>query len=294
MADRRFIVADRRCNATDRRCNATDRLYTVTDRPRTVTDRRCNAADPRVDAADPARRALRGRCGRIALRCCSHTPAPPVPAFNGIPFSELVDAARKLYVGLRDTPAILDALDDYGYDADDAAEGLALVDAALAADATQQREYAEQYAATAAAEEALLALEILYTRLRKLARRVHPRGTPGYTGLGLDGDVPDDDDAFIADAERFYRTADADPTLVTGVRGLNKTTVADGLAHVETARAARDAQAEEAAEAQQATGLRTGAVARLRAHAAELAGTATDVLDPSNLRESLGLMDRGA
>ena len=217
-----------------------------------------------------------------------------MPAFSTIPFSQLVDGARTMYVGLRDTPATLDALDDYGYDAADAADGLALVEAALAADATQQREYAEQYTATEAAEQAALALEVRYTRHRKLARRVHPRGTPGYTGLGLDGGVPDDDDAFIADAERFYRTADADPKLVDGVRGLSKVAVADGLAHVETARAARDAQAEETGEAQQATGLRTGAVARLRAHAAELAGTATDVLDPSNLRESLGLMDRGA
>ncbi len=157
------------------------------------------------------------------------------------------------------------------------------------------QEYAEQYAATGAASAALAAAEVLYARHRRLSRLRHPCGSAGYRALGLTGRVPDSDAGLVAAAGAFYRALTDDPALAEGVRGLTPAAVADGLARVAAARSAMDTQSRETGEAQVATRLRDDAVALLRAHAAELAGTAKEALaDEPQLRETLGLRERGS
>ena len=99
--------------------------------------------------------------------------------------------------------------------------------------------------------------------------------------------------ALLAAADAFYRTLDATPALADGIRGLPREAVADGLARVERARTAMDAQTRERGEAQRATAGRDAADVRLRAHASELASVARVALaDRPQLREVLGLMER--
>ncbi len=215
--------------------------------------------------------------------------------FARLPLADLAAAARALYTGARDSRPAAALLEPYGYDADDYEEGLDLVEELDDLSADQMQEYAEQYAATGTARAALASAEALYGRHRRLATLRHRRGTPGYQALGLAGRVPRADAAFVATAGTFYRALTDDPTLAEGIRGLTPAAIADGLARAEAARTAMDTQSRETGEAQVATRLRDDAVALVRAHAAELAGTAKEALaDAPQLRETLGLMERGS
>jgi len=217
--------------------------------------------------------------------------------FASLPLSDLAARARAraLYSGARDHRDVAALLEPYGYDADDYEHGLDLVEDLDDHAADQMREYAEQYAATAKASAALAAVEVLYARHRRLARLRHRRDSAGYRALALAGRIPDSDAGLVAAAGTFYRALTDDPALGDGIRGLTPAAVADGRARVETARVAMDTQARETGEAQIATRLRDDTVARLRAHAAELAGTAKEALaDAPQLREALGLMERGS
>lgn len=214
--------------------------------------------------------------------------------FSNMRLDELVARARTLYTNARDDAQIAALLaNPYGYKADDYAAGLALVQEVTNLDADQEREYAEQYAATAAAAADLATLEGLFVAHRRLARTRHKRGTAGYNGLNLAGGIADDDEGLLAQAEAFYRMLEADPSLAEGIRGLNAAAVTDGLARVAAARKAYDAQARETGEAQRATHLRDDAAGRLRAHASELAEVArVGLADYPQLREKLGLLER--
>ena len=218
-----------------------------------------------------------------------------MPAFSSLNTSALVASARALSPGVRDTPDALSALADYGYTASDVDAGLDLVESAEDEAGHQQAEYAEQYAATEAAQTAVAEMEALFVRHRTLARLAHARGSDGYRGLGLTGRLPGRAPELVAAASTFYRALSDTPALATGVRGLAPAAVADGLARVKAARASMDAQSRETGEAQQATAAQDAAVVRLRAHASEMARVATLALgDRPQLRESLGLLERGA
>ena len=218
-----------------------------------------------------------------------------MPAFADLNRDALVTATRALYTGLRDSPDLLAALTDYGYAAADVEHGLDLAEDVETERGEQQAEYAEQYAATAAAQAAVADLEALYVRHRTLAGIAHPRGSEGYRGLGLTGRLPGRASALVGSASTFYHAIEADPTLADGVRGLGTTAVADGLARVEAARVAMDTQSRETGEAQQATAELLTALAHLRAHGSEMARVATVALaDRPQARERLGLTERGS
>ena len=218
-----------------------------------------------------------------------------MPAFADLNAADLVPATRAVYTGIRDTPEILSLLKDYGYALADVEHGLDLAEDVEAEDGEQQAEYAEQYAATAAAQAAVADLEALLVRHRTLARITHDRGTDGYRALGLVGRLPDRAPAIVAAASVFYRSLTTDPALAAGIRGLGPDAVADGLKRVEAARVALDTQSRETGEAQQATADLLTALARLRAHGTEMASVAEVALaGRPQLRESLGLMERGA
>lgn len=208
---------------------------------------------------------------------------------------ELVAACDTMFTNALNTPDILEALAPYGYDAhriDDLGE---LVDDVEGLDADQQREYGEQFAATAAANTAVTLAETTWVRHRKLSRVAHRRGTPGYRALGLVGTVPQDDQQMLSAAEGYYRVLGESPDLQTSVAGVNVTAaeVERGRAQVEAARAALAAQQKETGEAQQATRSRDDRVAVLRAAAHDFAEVAKVALeDTPQRREVLGLLER--
>ncbi len=218
-----------------------------------------------------------------------------MPAFSHLPTPELLRAADRLYTGVRDTPGVLDALQPYEYDREDVIAGLALVEALQDTIGDQAVETAEARAATAVARAAIDAVRRAYTRHRILARRKHPRGTPGHSALRLDGDTPDDDDQLLADADRFYQTLEGAPDLAAPIRNLPARAIDDAQAAIDTAEDADDAQTREAGEAQRATVARQTAERILRAETAELAEAARLALeDQPQLRETLGLLERGS
>ena len=218
-----------------------------------------------------------------------------MPGIASLNDSDLPVAASALYTGVRDTPEILALLADYGYTTADADAGLDLVESAEDEAAEQTAEYAEQYAATAAAHTAVATLEAGFVRLRRLARIKYPRGSDAYRALGLAGRLSTRAPGILAAAGTFYRAADANPKLLDDIRGIDKADIDDGLARLDAARTALDTQSRETGEAQQATAEAIAARVRLRAHASEMARTATVALDGRpQLRESLGLLERGS
>ncbi|MEM1054674.1 MAG: hypothetical protein AAGI52_04040 [Bacteroidota bacterium] len=214
--------------------------------------------------------------------------------FGSLPLSDLVAKSRTLYTNARDDAGINATLTtDFGFDPGHFDAGLALVEEVSALDADQQREYGEQFVATEKAQQAVADLRALYSAHRRLGRAAHRRGSAAYNALGLSGNTPDERARLLADADAFYRAIEDDPTLADGVRGLTPTIVGKARDAVEDARAAMDAQTQEAGEAQRATALRDDAVARLRAHAGELAEVAKiGLADRPQLRERLGLLER--
>ena len=222
------------------------------------------------------------------------THTPPIPMFGTLPLDRLAARARTLYTNARDTPEIAAILaDPYGYTPADFDAGLALVTDLQQAIADHVREYGEQFLATEASEDATAALAALFTAHRRLARTAVPRGTARYDALGLRGLVADGEAALFDQTGTFYQTLTDDPTLADGIRGLNPAAVARGLAAVETARAAEDAQVKETGEAQRSTVLRDRAAHAVRIHAGELAEVAKIALtDQPQLREVLGLLER--
>ncbi len=209
--------------------------------------------------------------------------------------ADLADRTTTLFTTLAADPDALKDLAPYEIERDDEiARGLALAEAFRAALGTQAAEKAEAVTATGTAALALAELEAFHVRHRKLGRAVHPRDSPAYRALGLAGRIPDADAEMVDGAETFYRALDTNPALATGVRGLNKTAVAAGLARVEAARAARAAQARESGEAQTATTVRQGIEVRLRALAADVAAAVEDAYhDQPQRREAFGLFERG-
>ena len=221
-------------------------------------------------------------------------PTHPMAAFSSLPLPQLIPAARALYTNARDDAGIAAALSDYGYTAPaDFDDGLALTAEAETAIGTQRAEYADQYAATAGANQTAAEVEALYSRHRQLARFAHPSGTDGHSALRLAGSTARDRAGLLQDAGAFYDLLAARPDLAAPIRGLDAEAITEGQARVATAREAQVAQSAEAGEAQRATTLRDDAVARLRAHTAELASVAKLALsDRPQLREKLGLLER--
>ena len=210
-----------------------------------------------------------------------------------MPTEDLLLASTRLYTGLRDNPDIAAALADFEYDKDDADAGLALVAALRKAIGVQGVEEAEKIDAAGGSFAATAALRAAYTVHRKRARRAHPASTPGYATLNLTGRVAASEAGLFAEARHVYTTLAGAPGLLAPIRNLSERAVADGLALVEAAVAAEDAQTEESGEAQTASAAVQRLRAQLRAEASMLAQDAADALSGQpQLREVLGLLER--
>ncbi|HEX9950456.1 MAG TPA: hypothetical protein VGB53_01695 [Rubricoccaceae bacterium] len=217
-----------------------------------------------------------------------------MPAFHNIPGADLLVLTTRMYTGVRDNAEIAAALKDYGYGKTAGDDGLALVAALRDAMRIQSTENDEKLTAGKASTIATAAVRTPLVRHRRLARRAHPRGSAGHAALALGGPLPTyETDVFVA-ARRFYEAVRDTPALAT-IRSLSPEAITASLARLDVAESAEDDQIREAGESQRATALRQTAEAALRAEAAELAEAATDaLLDKPQLREVLGLMERGS
>lgn len=207
----------------------------------------------------------------------------------------LFEAARTAFTNARDEADLQSALAPYGYDTARLDAALATLDAAVAADQTQDREYAEQFAATAALNEAAAALRAAYLRHVKLARVAFQPGSVAYSALGLGGDRADALADLLAQARTFYATISKDADIQAVMDGfmLDAAAVNEALAAVASVEAARAAQAKEIGEAQVATRLRDDAVIQLRGVWSDFRRVAEVALeDQPQMREMLGLLER--
>ena len=217
-----------------------------------------------------------------------------MPAFSRLALPELLTATTRLYTGLRDNTEIAAALAPFGYDADDTADGLALIDAIRAAMKAQNAEEIEQIAASEASATATAAVRAALVPHRKRARRAHPAGTAGYAALDLSGTVAAAEVPMLAQARRFYEALDSAPDLAAAIRNLPPKAIAAALALVAAAEQAEDVQTTETGESERASALTAPLVIRLRADAFQLSEDVKDALtDKPQLREVLGLMERG-
>ena len=220
---------------------------------------------------------------------------PPMPAFSRLPVPELLAAATRLYTGLRDNAEIAADLAPFGYDTDDATDGLALVDEVREAMKTQTDEETQKISASKASTEATAAARAAFVVHRKRARRAHPAGSAGYSALDLSGSVSDGEIPMLAEARRFYQALGSSPDLAGAVRNLPPQAITDALGLVTAAETAEDTQTKETGESERASALAAPLVARLRAEAAQLAEDAKDALSGKpQLREVIGLMERGS
>jgi hypothetical protein len=203
--------------------------------------------------------------------------------------------ARTLLINAQSDPAISAALARYGYDAERLAAGAALLDAAEEQARAQQTEYAEQYAATNALEEAQARLRATYHRHVKLARVAFVPDTLAYKKLDLRGERKRGLGGLLAQTEAFYRALQSDAALQSEMATLtvDEAAVAEALAQVEAVKAARAAQVQERGEAQAATRTRDAAVAQLRGYLRDLRRIAEVALeDQPQALEKLGILER--
>jgi len=203
--------------------------------------------------------------------------------------------SRLMLSNSRNDADIQPLLAPFGYDPERIDEGLALLDAAAEQMRTQQIEYAEQYAASTAYTEAVATLRATYARHVKLARVAFKPGTLAHSKLALTGVRRRDREGLLTQAEQFYRTLASETSLTetTARYTLDAEAVTAALAQVEAVKVAREAQAKEAGEAQQATKTRNAAIAEARAYMSDFRTIAKIALaEVPQLSERIGIIDR--
>jgi len=211
-----------------------------------------------------------------------------------LPLGALLARAHTLFAVLRDDAETGALLADFGYDPDAVADALALVDAVQDAIATQQREYAEQYAATRNVARLTEALRVPYVRHVRLARVVFDRGTFGHDLLGLAGDRADTPAALVAQARTFYAGV-SNPEVAEALMRVRITpdVAVEQVARMAALESALAVQQREKGEAQQATRTRDAEEARVRALVSDASEVAKIALaDLPQMRERLGLLER--
>jgi len=211
-------------------------------------------------------------------------------AYHRLSIPDLLKESLTLYTNASDPEIAALLADPYGYAEADVTAGLALRTAVTEASETTGAEGADGVLATAEVKRAQKALRDTLVEHRDAARKVHRRGSEGYSALRLSGDTPETRAGLIEAARRFYGTAAGRPDLVAKVRGLTPAVIAEAQARLEAVETADTTQDDEKGEARGASTGYQQAVAALREHAAELADTAERALKgrPDLLRK-LGL-----
>jgi hypothetical protein len=181
----------------------------------------------------------------------------------------------------------------FGYDAARVDAILALHNAASTAHFTQKTEYAEQYGASKAYEDARATVNTAYMRHLKLARVVYKNNVTRFHQLGLLGERLQSYAGWKNQADQFYKAALAEPAIQTDLATLGVT-----VASLQAAKALLDAtdtawnvQKREAGEAQEATKTRDAAFDALQEAYSDFLAVARVAFedDPQKL-ERMGIM----
>lgn len=154
----------------------------------------------------------------------------------------------------------------FGYDAAKIDSLMALYEAAAASCFTQITQYAQQYGATAAYNDAIKAAKTRYARHLKLARVVYKDNITRSHQLGLQGIRQQNFYGWKGQAEQFYAAALADPAVQAELAtvGLTLSALQDAKTLIDAAEDAWNTQKKEAGEAQAATQTRNAALKALR------------------------------
>lgn len=160
------------------------------------------------------------------------------------------------------TPEIAAALADFGYDDARMQAGADLLAQARQLHLAQQREYGEQYAATAALTEAHAAADALFTTHRKLAKLALKHNPQAQTELALAGRKKLSLSGWLGQAGQFYSNALASPVAQAALARYNITPekLQQGQTLVQAVATHNHAQEREKSEAQQATQQRDAAL----------------------------------
>jgi hypothetical protein len=183
----------------------------------------------------------------------------------------------------------------YSYTAEKINAGLALCQAARQQQLDQLREYAEQYAATQAFEQAWKAADAGYMRLLKLGRILFKEQHAIYLKLGLVGDRKQSFSGWLTQARQFFQNVLEDAAVLAGYAAYNvpQAKIETALALVDAAEAAQRAQQRETGEAQEATQARDAALDAIDAWMSAFIAIARLALeDNPQLIEKLGILER--
>jgi len=130
---------------------------------------------------------------------------------------EFLTRANVAIANTINTPEILAAVEAFGYDADVMKQGQALLDKARALSDAQQREYGEQYAATAAMNEAMAKADRIYSDHRQLAGLAFRGNTGQQAEIGLNQIKKRSFSGWRTQAERFYANLLAKPDMMAAM-----------------------------------------------------------------------------
>ena len=166
--------------------------------------------------------------------------------------------AQQAINGSLNNPDILQAVTRMGYDQPRLQTARALYDEVMGLVAAQQREYGEQYEASATLQAAWDAADLAYKRTLKLCRIVFRDSTKAQNTLGLNGSRKKSLSGWIEQVTTFYMNLTGDAGLVAALStyGYDKTKLQGEAALVQAVVEARAAQNKERGEAQEATQLR--------------------------------------
>jgi hypothetical protein len=188
--------------------------------------------------------------------------------------------------------AIKAALLPYGYDDTRLQEGKTLYDNTMTLQRTQEKEYGEQYDATAEFNKLFDDADLAYRDVIKIAR-IALRDKPGaWQALDLNGRRKNTIAGWLKQAQQFYTNALANADTVTAMSrfGFDQTKLQAGLDGVNAVASANAALQKEKGEAQDATKKRDAALDDLEQWLADFKVVAMIALrDNSQWIEKLGL-----
>lgn len=146
-------------------------------------------------------------------------------------------------------------LSTYGYPASKIADGIALHADAEKKQKDQVKEYGEQYTATDALHNAILAVSIVYIEHLELARIAFKKQRGVLSELAANGERKKTQDGYLSDATTFYKNLLDKPAYVAAMAkyGQTEEILNDGFELVKTANNKLAEQRKEQGEAQTAT-----------------------------------------
>ncbi len=183
----------------------------------------------------------------------------------------------------------------FGYNDVKLNTGKALLDRANELQQKQQKEYGDQFKATAIVNEAREKADVEYMRFVKVARVAMKSDYGFYKQLALNGDRKRSLSGWIAQAKQFYLNALSDDAVLAKMAayGMTKEKMEAGKLLLEGVEYANAEQQKEVGEAQQATLERDNAVDNLCEWLSEFVAIARIALEekPQYL-EKLGILER--